>query len=251
MGILISERRGLTAAQPHLATKTGKSVTIKNSVPRIDGIRLFFGPDYKGSGTPSGSNVRTIDKAYTPVIYVDGVAVQVAPTTTGGVYGGVYDSKTGILTKSWSMQTATGGSEITSFVNRGEYSTFWVYSGNLVIYNSPDATLLSNMFTWAGSDLTYDNIPVWGFSGNHSYPQSCVIKVPTSVLPEASLAGVKAWVASNNIQICAPYRYTAPTVDLGVKTHTVGRGQHTITIDEGHLTDTYFIDNVEVTYWTN
>ena len=258
MGILIPDspeiiqaKRRIMLDQPHLETKSGRSVTIRNDVPKIDSIRLFTGPNYQGSGVPSGDNVRTIGGVYWPAIYIDGTWNRVSSANTQGTYGGIYDTKTGILTNTWSMQTVTGGSAVTSYSNRGDgTSIFWLYFSNLKLYNDPDITLLSNMFTWAGQSAGY-SLPVWSFSNNASYPQSCYVKVPTSVLPADQLAGAKKWVANNNVQVAAPYRYTPSTVNIGPKNFVLGRGTITITIDERKIDDPYFVDKLWVTYWTH
>ena len=248
---IIQAKRRIMLNQPHLETKSGTSVTIKNAVPKIDSIRLFFGPTCAGSGTPSVDNKRTLGGVYWPPVYINGVWNRVSPTNTQGTYGAIYDTKTGIMTKILSIQTATGGSEITSYSKRTDgNSIFWVYCSYLKIYDSP-VQPLSNMFTFAGNELSYAALPVWSFVSHSGYHNSCYVKVPTSVLPEESLDGAKQWVSENNIQIVAPYRWTSAPVDLGTKDFSPGRGTVTITVAEDKMSDPYFIDTLEVSYWTH
>lgn len=236
------ERHRMIEAQPHLATASGTSLSVVVAEPKAERVRVNLGFRQSGSGTPSASNVRTLSGWYLPGIKIDGTDITTVPESLGGMIHGYYDSKSGVKYYDYILQTLTDGTGISSYSTSGSSSIFWGYCGQLAIYNS-DNTVLSNMFTFYGYNYDYAGASDWQIGGSSSYPNSFWAKIPTSVLSEGSLDGVKEWIASHNIQVVAPRKSGPVATEIGTMSISLPRGQHTISAFSG--------STIELDYWTH
>lgn len=242
-------RRRIIASAPHLIRVREKEPVIDVAIPNIVSLNIDGGIRQSGSGAPSVFNKRSITPWYT--FYVnsdeDEIIAKSLGTLAGNVYDIHYDSQTGIVTTSYISQTITTSSSFSSYTTRGNSSIFWGYAGNLAIYNNPEVTLYSNMFTWSGYHYGYDTAPDWSFAGSSAYPNSFWVKVPTSILPASSLAGATQWALENQIQVVAPGKAGGQSVDVGASNVVLTRGRHTITAHPTLAPYTTF----DITYWTH
>ncbi len=242
---VMDDRRRMIAAQPHLATASGESFNAMIAEPKIERVRVYLGFQQSGSGAPSVDNVRTVTGWTSAGISVDGTLVTVTPDSFGSILHGYYDTASGMKFSDCTSQSINSSSlsSLTSYSDRGDSVVFWGYVGSISVYNTSNL-LASNMFTFCGYGYGYDTAEDWTIWGASGYPNSFWVKVPKSVLPEASLDGVKAWVTDHPIQV-AGIRASGPTeTTIDTKQITITRGRHTITGGPN-------IDSVEMDYWTH
>lgn len=244
MGVMEIRNRIIKSA-PHLAHASGEEFDIVIAEPPIANMKIGISPIQSGSGIPSGSNKRSISGWGTIRVYFGIEYVDISMGNFTGILHGSYDCESGNVISDWGLRTLIGDTNITSFSNRGSSSIFWGYVSNLKIYNSPQETLISNMFSWTGYHYSYDAVADWSFAGSSAYPNSFWVKVPNSVLPALSLDGAKSWVNDNNIQVAAPLKNGASTGNIGATAVSAPRGFQTVsTVNRfGKIT-------TEFDYWT-
>lgn len=241
---MIDRKRLFVASAPHLETASGQDFNVNVAEPKIEEFVLHLHPQQAGSGTPSVDNKRPLSGWYFPTLKIDGTAVTF-PQTLNGMYNGTYNLKTGYKVTEYTSASLSGTSSVTSYTKSGDSSIFWGYFSSITIYNAVYRPLYSNMFTFVEYSYNYAGVPDWSFCGSSAYPNSVWFKVPTSVLPEASLAGAKAFLDANPVQIVGPR--TARTEYVATALPVLTRGVHNIELVSNYSSDSY----AEITYWTH
>lgn len=240
------ERRKLFAmSAPHLETVTGASLDLAVAEPKIEEFVLHLHPQQAGSGTPSGSNKRALSGWYFPTLNIDGQPVTF-PATLNGMYSGTYDLKTGYKVSEYTS-AGLSGSSVTSYSKSGNSSIFWGYFSTIQIYNAVYKSLFCNMFTFVEYGYNYAAVPDWSMCGASAYPNSMWFKVPTSVLPAASLDGAKQWLSANTMQMVGPRSSGSRTELVAVALPEITRGQHSVELVPDYQSDSY----AEISYWTH
>ena len=245
MADVMQLRRMIALNAPHPAHRTGASIDIVAAEPKIEELVLHLHPQQAGSGTPSGSNKRGLSGWYFPTLNIDGTPVTF-PATLNGMYAGTYDLKTGYKTSEYTS-AGLAASSVTSYSKSGSSSIFWGYFSTIQIYNAVYKPLLCNMFSFVEYSYNYAGVPDWSMCGASAYPNSMWFKVPTSVLPAASLDGAKQWLASNPIQMVGPRSSGSRTEYVAEALPEITRGQHHIELIPDYSTDSY----AEISYWTH
>lgn len=241
---MIERKKLFLMSASHLETASGQDFNVNVAEPKIEEFVLHLHPQQSGSGTPNVNNKRPLSGWYFPTLKIDGSTVTI-PSTLNGMYNGTYNLKTGYKITEYTSANLTGSSSVTSYTKSGNSSIFWGYFGTITIYNAVYKPLYSNMFTFVEYSYNYAGVPDWSFCGASAYPNSVWFKVPTSVLPEASLAGAKAFLDANPVQMVGPR--TARTEYVATALPVLTRGPHSIELIPDHSSDSY----AEITYWTH
>lgn len=242
---MMERRQAIAENTPHIETASGKTFEIVVAEPETKEIVANLRPRQAGSGAPSVNNKRAIAGWSWPKIAIDGDSYT-SPASLGGVLWGSFNFKTGYKVSEYTSQTLSGGTSVTSYSKSGNSSIFWGYFGNIVIYNAVYKPLFCNMFSFVEYSYDYAGVPDWSFCGASAYPNSAWFKVPTSVLPAASLDGVKQWLNTNSIQMVGPRTGGARTTFVGAVDVPITRGLHLV-----DASDTISDTGAEITYWTH
>lgn len=249
MGVLIDSpemlqaKRRIMLNQPHLEHASGSLFTCDFAEPPLKNVIVNVGPDQRGSGTPTGTNIRWLYGRSTADFSIGNQSY--SKSLGVALFGGSYNCDTGLILSKYTSQSATSSSSFSSFSDRGNSVIFWIYYSAVLIYNNPAVPLYSNMFTFVGYHYNYDTVPDWSFAGSSSYKNSVWFKIPKSVLSEVSLNGVKQWVAQNgNIQIVGPRN--SGTTSSSTTTLSVSAPRGIQTVDAVYPNNTISFD-----YWTH
>lgn len=244
---MIERKKEFILSAPHLTTTMDTNFNINLAEPKINEFILHLHPQQSGSGTPNVSNKRSLSGWYYPTLKIDGNTITM-PQTLNGMYNGTYDLKTGYKVTEYTSSSLTGTSSVTSYTTSGNSSIFWGYFSSITIYNAVYKPLYSNMFTFVEYSYNYAGVPDWSFCGSSAYPNSVWFKVPTSVLPAASLAGAKQWLDANPVQMVGPRSGGSRTEFVSIITlPTLTRGTHSIQLIPDQESNSY----AEVSYWTH
>lgn len=245
MADMMERRKIFSLNALHLAKDSGKILNVTLAEPKIEEFVLYLKPRQAGSGTPSVDNKRALSGWYFPNLSVDGNSITFA-ASLNGMYNGTYDLKTGYKTTEYTSANLSGNSNATSYSKSGSSSIFWGYFSSIAIYNAVYKPLFSNMFTFVEYSYNYAGVPDWSFCGSSAYPNSAWFKVPTSVLPAASLDGVKQWLNANPIQMVGPRSSGSRTEFVGEALPSFTRGKHHIDASDP-MSESY----AELHYWAH
>ena len=243
---MMDRKKLFIASAPHLKNASGLSLDINIAEPKIEEFVLHLHPQQAGSGIPSVDNKRGLSGWYFPSLYIDGAKVTFSQTLSG-MYNGTYDLKTGYKVTEYTSASLSGNSNVTSYIKSGDSSIFWGYFSSIQIYNAVYKPLFCNMFTFVEYSYNYAKIPDWSFCGSSAYPNSVWFKVPTSILPEDSLDGAKAFLNDNPVQMVGPRISGSRTEFVATACPELSRGSHSIEFVPDYSSDSY----VELQYWTH
>lgn len=231
MGV-IEQRQRMIAAQPHLVTASGDSLSISIAEPKIERLAVTFSPVQTGSGTPSLSNVRPIMGWSTIAASIGTMPVGIS--LGGTYYGGVVDLVGGTMTVTMiGFNPAT----LPSLAKDSATSTAFVLSirkpNNDLPNRKEGGAIISNRFSTEISSGTPGRMSE---SGSYFY-----LILPASEMSASTVDGARAWL-TDHPTVVAYEPITTQTVTLTPQTIAALRGQQTVTSTAGA---------VEISYWTN
>lgn len=243
---MIDRKKIFVMSSPHFTTSSGQDFDVVIAEPKVENFILHLHPQQAGSGSPSVNNKRSLSGWYYPTLKIDGSDISF-PKTLNGMYNGTYDLKTGYKVTEYTSASLSGNSNVTSYSKSGNSSIFWGYFSSITIYNAVYKPLYSDMFTFVEYSYNYAGVPDWSFCGSSAYPNSAWFKVPTSVLSEASLAGAKAFLNANPIQMVGPRSSGSRTEFVETAFPEISRGVHNIKLIPNFSSDSY----AEIQYWAH
>ncbi len=223
---LMDDRRRIIAAQPHLVTAAGDTLTCVIAEPKIERLAVAFTCTQTGSGTALPSNIR-------PIVGWSAVPASIGSQTVTASLGGTYYGGTVDLVSGAMMVTRASIFDQPYTLAYGQHKNDWVQC-NIRPSNlfAPGTFLLSDRFSTAAASGTVGRLS-W-------YNGLIYFNCAASEFTSFDQAGAEAWLATYKPQFVAAYA-SPQTIQLTAQTINAVRGAQTVSSTAGA---------VGIAYWT-